>query len=307
MPSLKVERSITINASAQEVYTAINDFNKWIKWSPWLIMDPEAQVDIAEDGNSYSWKGMRVGEGNMKIRSEKKDEQITFDLNFLKPWKSVSSTHFVLSEANGNTEVTWSMNSSLPFFLFWMKKMMSAYVGADYERGLEMLKVFVEEGEINSKLDFEGFSVDEGCQWIGITTACDLAIVGTQMEADYAMIGAFLEENQDLVAGNNFTIYHKWDMVRSRVSYTAAIPVNKVPDNLPQNFTAGGIPSTKVYKLRHTGGYKHLGNAWSAGYAMMRNKEFKHLKKIDPFEVYHNNPKETKDKDLITVLHFPAK
>ncbi|MEP0985246.1 SRPBCC family protein [Ekhidna sp.] len=307
MPRLTVERSIKINAPAEVVYSALNDFNKWIKWSPWLIIDPDAEVDVAADAKSYTWKGDRVGEGNMKVREEEPNKYIVFDLNFLKPWKSVSSTKFVLNRENDGTEVTWSMDSTLPFFIFWMKKMMTAYVGADYERGLDMLKAYVEEGEVLSKLDFEGFSSFDGGHWIGIKTSCGLDTIATQVEADYAILRAYADGNIDAPAGNFFTIYHKWDIIRDSVAYTAAMPVSEIPKTLPDNLTSGQIPSIKVYRLKHTGAYKHLGNAWSAGYTMMRNKEFKHLKKVDPFEVYHNNPQETKEKDLVTVLHFPVK
>ena len=308
MPSLNIERSIEISASSDQVYAAINDFNKWMIWSPWLISEPEAQVEIAEDGRSYSWKGNRVGEGNMKIRSEEKGKSIDFDLNFLKPWKSSSSTRFELSDVGeGVTKATWTMDSSLPFFMFWMKKMMAAFVGAEYERGLDMLKSLVESGEVHSKLDFDGFDEYQGCEWIGIKTECTLDEIGPQMERDFSSIGNHIQAHADLASGPVFTIYHKWDMVKNMVSYTAAVPVRNRPADLPSNFTSGTIPACKVYKIRHTGPYMHVGNAWSTGYMMARNKEFKQMKKIDPFEIYLNDPKETPAKELITLLHFPVK
>ncbi|WP_420319149.1 SRPBCC family protein [Ekhidna sp.] len=307
MPRLQVERSIKINAPIQVVYPAINDFNKWVKWSPWLIMDPDAKVTIAEDGRSYEWEGKRVGAGKMKIRQEREDEYIHFDLHFLKPWKSISSTSMHLKSIDEGTEVTWTMDSSLPFFMFWMKKMMSAYIEADYERGLDMLKSFVEQGEIHSKLEFEGSSDFIGCNWIGIKTDCSLEVVGTSMEADYGMLKAYSEENDGLVNGPFFTIYHRWDIVRQGVSYVAAMPVNSIPNDLPQNFTSGTIAKTETYKLKHVGAYKHLGNAWSTLYAMHRNKELKPRKGLMPFEVYQNDPQSTPEKDLITEIHFPVK
>jgi predicted transcriptional regulator YdeE len=307
MPKIHIERFVTINATAKQVFNLLNDFNKWKVWSPWLITDPDAKVSIADDARFYEWEGERVGCGNMKILNEVEDKAIDFDLNFVKPWKSTAKTAFQLVEENGSTKVIWSMDTALPFFMFWMKRMMKSFVGSDYERGLDLLKSYAEEGEVPSKLDFEGISDYEGCQWIGIRTDCFLDNVAAQMQADFSMLRGFGEENKELISGNAFTIYHKWNLMKNKVDYTAALPVTAIPDNFPEQFTSGTLPKAKAYKLKHTGAYHHLGNAWSAGYSMMRNKEFKHQRNIKPFEVYFNNPNDTKSKNLITVLHFPVK
>lgn len=307
MPKITVERSIKINAPAEVVYPALIDFHKWVKWSPWLLMEPEAKVKIADDNKSYEWEGDRLGSGNMHRKTERENEFIDFDLNFIKPWKSSNTTSMKLNAAEGGTEVVWTMNSSLPFFMFWMKKMMKAFIGSDYERGLDMLKAYVEEGEIHSKLEFNGRSKFNPCQWVGINTACSFETIAAQMEADYGLIKAYADEKKDIVAGPPFTIYRKWDLVKNKVDYIACIPVSEIPADLPERFTTGGIPEITVQKIKHIGAYKHLGNAWSTGYAMMRNKEFKHNKKVYPFEVYLNDPKTTPEKDLITEVHFPVK
>ena len=37
------------------------------------------------------------------------------------------------------------------------------------------------------------------------------------------------ETHSGLVAGNAFSIYHKWDVVKNLVEYTAAFPVKEIP------------------------------------------------------------------------------
>jgi hypothetical protein len=153
MPKINVTRSATINSSIDNVYTKLNDFNHWTKWSPWLIMEKGVKVNISDDAKYYEWKGDRVGEGNMNISLEDGSNSIEYDLTFLKPWKSEAKVKFLLSDNNNRTAVTWSMDSKLPFFMFWMKNMMEGFIGMDYERGLNMLKDYIEEGEVKSKLD----------------------------------------------------------------------------------------------------------------------------------------------------------
>ncbi len=307
MPKISVSKSIEINNPKSEVYKHLNDFNKWTAWSPWLLMESIAKVTVADDNKSYEWEGNRVGAGNMKILEEKKDSFINIDLNFLKPWKSSATTNFRLEDAGEGTRVTWTMHSSLPIFLFWMKKMMIAFIGSDYERGLDMLKSQVEKGEVYSKLDFKGNSQFDGCKWIGIKTKCSMDDVKEKMIHDFGKIGEYGEKNKENIAGNPLTIYHKWDFIKNNVFYTAAIPIKEVPSDLPEGFVVGDIASTKAYKLRHIGAYEHLGNAWATLYTMQRNKEFKYKKGIHPFEIYLNNPKETNRKDLITEIYFPLK
>ena len=307
MPRMNISRSIEIKAPREKVYKHLNDFNEWIFWSPWLLMEPEAKVNVSADAKSYSWEGDRIGSGNMKVLDEKENESIDFDLNFLKPWKSTASTGFKLEETNDGTKVTWNMDSGLPFFLFWMKKMMKAFVGADYERGLDMLKAYVEDGKVPSDLEFKGEKQFEGCKWVGVKTDCSIDLVGTQMQADFAMVRAFSDENKDKSEGKTMTIYHKWDIPNGKVLYTAAIEFTEIPDSLPNAMISGEIPSTKVFVLRHVGRYQHLGNAWSTLYAMVRNKELKTTRQTDAFELYVNDPQVTEEKDLITDIYMPIK
>lgn len=307
MPKIEVQRSIKINAPSEVVFPALNNFHKWIEWSPWLLMEPDAKVKVADDEQSYEWEGDRLGSGNMRFKTIKENEFIDFDLNFIKPWKSSNTTSFHLNSVEGGTEVTWTMNSSLPFFMFWMKKMMMAFIGSDYERGLSMLKAYVEEGEVHSKLEFLGESNFSSTKWVGINSGCSLEDMPVKMESDFSKLHSFTEENKDLIGGSPFTSYHKWDLVRKQVNYTACIPVKSLPASLPSGFSTGTIPDVKVNKLKHIGAYKHLGNAWSTVQAMIRNKEFKPNKKLSPFEVYHNDPKTTPENELITEIHFPLK
>ncbi len=307
MPKMNISRSVVINAPVEKIFSTLNDFNNWQAWSPWLIMEPEAKVTVREDSKYYEWEGNRVGAGNMTVLNEKENEHIDYDLTFLKPWKSKANVSFYFKPVKDGIQVTWTMASSLPFFMFWMKKQMEAFVGMDYDRGLSMLKEHIEKGEIDSKLEFRGVSDFSAAKYIGIKTKCGMQEIGPKMMADFGKLEEYMKENQEIAAGAAYSIYHKWDMVKEQVEYTACVGVKSIPSNVPSNFIASEIPATKVYVMRHVGAYEHLGNAWSTLYTMQRNKEFKMLKGIHPFEMYVNNPQEVAVKDLITDIHFAIK
>lgn len=307
MPKIQVSKTKQINAPLSEVYDTLADMSSWSKWSPWLIMDPDATVDVATDKRSYSWEGKRVGSGHMSIAKEDSNRSIDYDLTFLKPWKSKALTRFVLAEKDGGTEVTWHMDSSLPWFMFWMKKMMIAFIGNDYERGLNLLKDYIEDGEIHSKLNWLGESQFPGCDYIGIKRNCTMDEMPTMMQADFENLMAYSQNVDGADKEKAFSMYHKFDFVKRKASYTAGIPTTHIPTDLPSQFFAGKIPATKIYTVEHVGPYEHLGNAWTTIYTMHRNKEIKGRKDIHPFETYGNSPVNTDPKDLITHINFAVK
>ena len=59
--SFEFERSRTINVPPAVVYQKVNDYKEWPSFSPWMEMDPDAEITYGEKtsgkGASYSWQG----------------------------------------------------------------------------------------------------------------------------------------------------------------------------------------------------------------------------------------------------------
>jgi effector-binding domain-containing protein/uncharacterized protein YndB with AHSA1/START domain len=306
MPAFKVAKTITIQASLEKIYSIISDYHHWPAWSPWLITEPGVKVEVKTGGKEYNWNGKRTGSGEMKVLKENAPHRLDMVVHFLKPWKSTSPVWFELKQQGQATEVTWGMTASLPFFMFFMTKTMTAYIGMDYERGLRMLKDYAETGTVPSKLTFKGINQYAGNNYVGIKTTCAMDTLDTKMADDFGKLSAWAAKNAHLMAGPGFSIYHTWDVVKNKVVYTSAFPVKEIPGQLPEGFISGSIPAIKVNTIAHTGPYKHLGNAWTTQYMMQRGKEFKYRKGIDPFEVYLNMPNEVPSEQLVTEIHFPV-
>lgn len=261
MPKMSIKRSIVINAPLDKVYASVRDFRQWIKWSPWLIMEPACEVDYADDGMSYSWDGKIVGAGGMEILEESEGKWINYRLTFLKPFKSVSSVSFLFVETSEGVEATWTMDGSMPFFLFFLVKMMTAAISMDYERGLAMLKDYLESGSVPSRLRFPGRTQFPGMKYVGVTENCATAEIGPSMEGVFKLLHEWLETSGVKAAGAPLSIYHDWDMIKGTCGFTSGIPVESIPADLPAGFVSGEVPSCPVYPVRHTGAYRHLGNA----------------------------------------------
>ena len=142
-----VERTTTVNAPADKVYAQIVDFHNWRNWSPWDDLDPDMQRSYsgadAGVGAEYAWSGNRkAGEGTMKITEAVEPSSVQIALDFLKPFKSSSTTTFNLKPHGEATEVTWTMTGpkTLMTRVMGVFKSMDKMIGPDFEKGLAQLK-----------------------------------------------------------------------------------------------------------------------------------------------------------------------
>lgn len=146
-----VARSITIDASPQQLFPWINNLKKSDQWSPWNKLDPNAKHNFEgpEEGTgaSHAWVGNdKMGEGKMTITDSQPNKEVTSKLEFKKPMEDTSTVKLVLSPEGDKTKVTWSMAGHYQnlfqkaiCFLMNMDKM----VGGSFEEGLNNLKTTV--------------------------------------------------------------------------------------------------------------------------------------------------------------------
>lgn len=306
MSKYRVEKSVIIHADLHRIYQLARDIRLSRSWSPWLIADPECLVTYSEDGKSYSWDGRISGAGENKVIAEVPNERFDSNLLFLKPWKSRAAVSMSFQNVAQGVKVTWTLDSSLPLFLFWMKNMMTALIGMDYQRGLHMLKVVAEMGELNFRLEFPGFKDFQESPYIGISNQCSIDGIAENMQKDFQRVQT-LSQNLGIILKSGLSIYHKWDVVKGITEYTIGFLVDKPVDNPPGGLVSGKIPSMKTYVVRHHGSYSQLGNAWASGMMHKQAKIFQSGRQFHPFEIYENNPETTPEADLVTSIVFPVK
>jgi len=304
MPAYCVERSIIIDAPLTSIRDSLTNFRQWPAWSPWLIMEPEAQLTFNEKqgqiGAAYEWQGKLVGAGSMELVGIE-EQRLEMDLQFIKPFKSTARVSFDLHPEDGSTQVTWRMDSHLPFFLFWMIKNIKAYIGMDYERGLRMLKDYIETGHVPSKLSLEGASALQSQPYIGIANECEFDAMSEVMPQDFQTLYQFLQENNLSTHIVPFAIYNRFDIFQKRTQFISAVPVDRDLAVAPP-FIKGELAPGEVLKVKHIGPYRHLGNAWSLAFNYARNKKIKTKKTPVGIEFYLNDPAQTQSEALETEV-----
>jgi len=163
MPSkYNVEKTILINKPVTEVMNKVGDLNYYAIWNPWQQMDPAATRTVTGDpktiNHKYSWHGKKVGTGSLTINGVD-EAHISFDLEFLKPWKSHATDKWTFErDDTSKTKVTWQNSGDLPWPMArLMGPLINKNLNHQFEKGLNNLKDMVEkgvngQGSLNSKI-----------------------------------------------------------------------------------------------------------------------------------------------------------
>lgn len=304
----QVRKSIVIDADKDTVRPYLADFQNWSAWSPWSVIEPHHKSSfdgaLGEAGSSMSWDGSVIGSGKMTLASVVNDDY-EYQLEFFAPWKSEAKTAISLRAKGTATEVTWTMDGAMPFYLFFMVGMMKAWIGMDYDRGLRMLKELAEKGEVDAQtsdlgvVDFDGFS------YVGLANTSLVQDMPSDMQADFDRLMSDVA-GAPCAPKHHLAIYTEVKMSKQRFSYISAVSDESTGElALASDYVHGQIPTQKMLEIRHRGSYHFLGNAWSMGHMVARAKKLKTNGK--PFEYYHNSPKEVTENELLTSIFFPVK
>jgi uncharacterized protein YndB with AHSA1/START domain len=146
----EVTREATIPAPPGDVFALLVDFHRWTEWSPWEDIDPGLYREYSGEpsgvGAVYEWVGNRkAGQGRMEITAAEVPSRLVVALQFIKPFKSHSTTTFTLDPRDAGTHVTWQMVGPKTFTTRLMGIFMSMdkMVGRDFEKGLARLTAAV--------------------------------------------------------------------------------------------------------------------------------------------------------------------
>ncbi len=147
----KVQRSTSVSAPPDVVFSHINDFHQWEAWSPWAKIDPQMKTTYTGPetgvGAAYAWDGNdEVGSGKMTIKGSTPPAEVVIDLHFLTPFEAENITTFTVSPEGEGSKVVWAMTGHNNFMskAFGLVMPMDKMVGGDFEKGLAAMKQVTE-------------------------------------------------------------------------------------------------------------------------------------------------------------------
>jgi uncharacterized protein YndB with AHSA1/START domain len=150
--SFRVQRSATIKAPPEKIFSLINDYRNWPQWSPYENRDPEMKRTYsgaaAGKGAKYAWEGNKnVGTGEMEIVDTAPPRKVLIKLDFMKPFEAHNVAEFTLEPQGETTNVTWAMHGPVPLFgkVMHMVMDMDKMIGTDFAAGLANMKAAAEK------------------------------------------------------------------------------------------------------------------------------------------------------------------
>ncbi len=311
MPDYAFHRSIEIDAPTATVHGLIVDFTRWPDWSPWTIQEPECHItyfgDTGTKDSGYSWAGERIGSGEITLR-ESTHSAVSCDLQFLKPFKSQAKVRFDIEAlTESRCQVTWHMQSSMPFFLFFMIANIKRFVGMDYERGLRMLKELAETGAVASNITSQGEHNLPSATYIGTEITASLSELPAVMPTHYEAMAQYLADQSITPDGPPFAQYLRSDFKADQHRIVLGVPVTGLTADPPAGYALGTRAAFSCVRFDHTGGYDHLGNVWATAIGWNRHHKRKADKRCVGIEVYVDDPANTPRETLLTELYIPVK
>jgi hypothetical protein len=97
-----VSRTAVIDAPPEKVFAYINDLHCCNEWSPWMKVDPKAEMKHHGSGSGVSaaieWSGDKnAGAGRLTIVGSRPNEGVDMKLELERPFRSTSDVSFKLT------------------------------------------------------------------------------------------------------------------------------------------------------------------------------------------------------------------
>lgn len=310
-----VERSIVVNAKPVTVYTVLNGFRQFNKWSPWAKLDPNAQYTIEGPatgvGAKQSWTSQdpNVGSGSQEIIAVTPNQSITQKLVFA-DFDSDNTAIFTLTPEGEGTRVVWGfdMGCKGDVMCRYFGLMMDKMLGPDYESGLLGLQALV---ETLPKDDFSDLEVE-----VLETKPVTVAYIYGEAPADQAgpKLGELYGKVMKFVTGAGskqvdapMAITHEFNDETKFWKFDAAIPVDKADLVAPAE---GEVKVMQTYagmaiKVIHKGAYSAMEPTYNKLMAYKAARGFED--NGNSWEHYVTDPGSTPEADLVTNIYWPVK
>lgn len=247
-----VERSVVVNAKPATVYTVLNGFRQFNKWSPWASLDPATQYvfegPVIGVGAKQSWRSTDpgVGAGSQEILEAVPFERIVVKLVF-EGLDSDNLATYTLTPAGEGTQVVWSYDAVFHGNLMsrYFGLMLDRMIGPDYERGLASLKTLVEG---MPQADFSTLVVEpqtvESQPIVYISAAAESAEAAAMVKAAYEKLSAHVATHGLKQAAAPIAITRQYDDETGFWRFDAAMIVDRAdPPAAPES----GIQSGTTY------------------------------------------------------------
>jgi effector-binding domain-containing protein len=312
--TVHVERERVIDAPASVIYAHYADLRRFNAWSPWARLDAETLYEFEGPergrGQTMHWSGPVSGQGTQIITLAEPFSRVEVALDF--GAQGLATSSFQLTPEGDATRVTWGFDTDFGYDLFgrYLGLLMDGWVGGDYEQGLANLAELIAELPRTdfSALDHRFTEVAPVlvASSAGESSLDDIAMQ-TALDAAWAEVDAFIAVNELEEAGPRMAITSSYDPAADIYAFDAAIPIDRVPRlrgaTEASDVRVGETYGGRVLQVVHHGSYEGLAMTYGMAESLLASYGLEVTDRS--FEEYRNEPGETMEAELLTVIYFP--
>ena len=302
--NFRARRSLEIDAPLDSVFATIQDFKSWPAWSPWLMHEPETRIVYSDnyqsEGGYYSWDGKVVGAGKLTHLEIKSGVSIRQQIEFVRPFKSVSQVNWEFEAGESGTVVSWEMIGRMPFLFRFMAKKMTPMIERDYDLGLALLAGHMNPAAPHPEMEFIDSEDLEPFNYWAIPCNGNLR----QLEAARRTSIEALQNKGGDEVGLALTLYHHLDPLASQYQAEVAVPVgNSTPlSNYKRHEFKGG----QYFKMTLRGDPCFLPLGWYALHSHCRMHKIKIDASRPSIEIYLGDVTHISDgNQFMSSLYIP--
>lgn len=307
--TVKVERSIVVNAPIEVVYNQVNDFHNWENWSPWMEKDPDMDIVYsgAEKGvgSKYCWEGDpdAVGKGCLSIVDNKEYESISTLLEFEGTPPGNGSWNF--EKVSDGVKITWAMESDMtePIIVGrYFGLLMDGFIGPDFEKGLSNIKNIVESMSAYSIDISEG--QEEAIQYVYMKEKGSSTEIGPKMDSIANEMLSFIKAHNLEMGEKVFAIWHVNDMENDYYEFSFAFEIAEAEAIDSDRVKFGKLDAFTAVKGVHMGAYDKMEGSYEEMMRYIKDKGY--AGDNEWMEFYITDPMEQPDtSQWITHIVYP--
>lgn len=198
------------------------------------------------------------------------------------------------------------MNSEMPLYMIFYKKMIQAFMGNDFERGLNMLKELAETGTVASKSIFQGQKQFQAFQVVGRKIACKISDLSKNIPPEFEKLNELFEQGKLEKPIYVLALTHKFDILKGVCEITIgyAYSADKKIE-IPNGCDSHHFSEHSALVVDHYGAYRNLRNPWAMAMTYQRMKKMKVSKEIPVYELYLSSPHGQSEMEVLTQIVVP--
>jgi len=312
--SIHIEESVSIESPPCTVFSLLNGFVSFNRWSPWFELDPEARFSYTGPafgpGAGISWESQdkTLGNGALELQESKPFELIKIHHDLEKHGEA-DSTFRLQKEENGS-QLTWSFDKNLgrnP--LVRIRAMRMKKEGeVRFQGALEKLKKLAEtlpkddwsSVELRvTRLEPTPILTQHG------NCPAQPSAIGRALGGAFGKVGAFMQQYHIEQAGAPLTISRQWGP--SGYEFDAGFPYRgDIPEKAAEKngLHVGITPKVRVVQAEHIGPASNITETYMKIAAFMAAHGF--TPAGDPWESYVSDPSTTPREKLLTLISYPV-